>query len=142
MTRGLPIVLAVGLLMGAEPSDAAKEGLKKLQGEWIVEKAQRGGMDAPADKLLKLRIKIDGTRISIDEGEARDEAAQLALDPSQKPAAVDIKPLREGKDTVRGIYKLDGDSLTMCWAKEGERPTEFASKTGTSHVLFVLKRKK
>jgi uncharacterized protein (TIGR03067 family) len=142
MSKRLSLLIAVVLLAGAEPSDAAKDDLKKMQGEWAAEKAQRGGTDAPADVLGKLRVKIDGDRISIDEGEAREEKAQIALDPAQKPAAMDIKLLRQGGEMVKGIYKIDGDTLTICWAKDGDRPTEFASKAGTSHVLFVLKRRK
>jgi hypothetical protein len=32
--------------------------------------------------------------------------------------------------------------MTVCFARRGDRPTEFASKEGTSVVLLVLKREK
>jgi hypothetical protein len=40
-----------------------------------------------------------------------------------------------------GIYKLDGDTLTICLEARGnERPTEFATKEGSVANLIVLKR--
>ena len=42
-----------------------------------------------------------------------------------------------------GIYKLEGDSLTVCMDHDClERPTESASKPGTNVILVVLKREK
>jgi uncharacterized protein (TIGR03067 family) len=141
MIKRFACLLVVGLLMGADqPSDAAKKDLEKLQGDWKVEKAQRGGMDAPANVLEKLTLVVKGDSMTVSEGGVRDEKAAITLDPGKSPAAIDIKPARAGRDTVLGIYKLDGDSLTLCWAKDGARPTDFASKEGSNHVLFVLKR--
>ncbi len=141
MRKRLPLLFAVGLLLAAEPpGDAAKDDLKKMQGEWIVEEAQRGGNTATGDELKKMLVTIKGSRITIDVGEARDEVAQMTLDPNEKPAAVDLKA--RGNEVMKGIYKLDGGMLTVCWSKEGERPTEFASKSGTMQVLLVMKRRK
>lgn len=143
MTQRIVALVVVGLLMGADkPEDAAKKDLEALQGDWKVEKAVRGGKDAPAEVAAKLKLTFAGNKLSVDEGSARDEQATLTLDPSKTPAAVDFQPTRPGKDVIKGIYKLDGDSLTLCWAKEGDRPTEFASKEGSETVLFELKRVK
>jgi uncharacterized protein (TIGR03067 family) len=144
MNKRIACLVVIGFLMGADqPSDAAKKDLEKFQGEWKPEKAQRGGEDAPPELFNKLLIKFSGSTLLIDSGEARDDKAAITLDPSRSPAAIDIKPVGEGKDTALGIYKFDGDTLTLCWSRRGgERPTEFQSKKGSEQILFVLKRQK
>jgi hypothetical protein len=46
----------------------------------------------------------------------------------------------EGK-TVKGIYKIEKDKLTVCLALEGDRPKAFESKEGSSTLLQVFKKK-
>lgn len=143
MAKRLGCLLVVGLLLGADPpSDAGKKDLEKLQGEWKAEKAQNDGEEAPASLVEKMTVTVKGESMTIDVGSARDEKAKIHLDPGKSPAAIDIKPTRPGRETILGIYRLEGDSLTLCWAIEGARPAEFASKSGSKHVLFVLKRVK
>jgi uncharacterized protein (TIGR03067 family) len=142
MTKWLTLAFAVALLLGsAAHGDAPKDDLAKMQGEWKVEKAQRGGESPDAKELAKMLVRIKGTKISIDDGSARDETGQFTLDAAKKPAAIDIKPVGEDV-TLKGIYQIDGDTLTICWDKEGDRPTMFVSKPNTKQNLFILKRKK
>ena len=141
MARRCMCLLALGMLIGADsPSDAARKDLEKLQGEWKADKAQNDGEEAAANLLAKMNLTVKGESLTIDVGSARDEKAKIRLDPGKSPATIDITPARPGRATLLGIYKLDGDSLTLCWAKKGARPTEFASKEGSNHVLFVLRR--
>ena len=141
--KRIAILFAVFLSLAADqPSDAAKKDLDKLQGEWKAEKAQRGGKDVAASDLEKLKLTFKGDSLTIDVGDARLEKAAIVLNPSKAPATIDLKSVRAGGDTALGIYKLDGNTLTICWAKEGERPTEFASTSGAEQVLMVLKRVK
>jgi len=73
------------------------------------------------------------------------QPAKYKLDPAKKPKTIDVLPT-DGLDkdkTIEGIYEIKGEELTVCVAKPGSpRPTEFASKAGSGHVLFVLKKAK
>jgi uncharacterized protein (TIGR03067 family) len=136
-------VVAILLVAADPPTDAAKNDLSKIQGEWVVQQAQRNGKDAPEKARESIKIKIDGSKITISDAQSvRDETAEITLDPSKSPATIDLKPSRPGgEELVPGIYKLDGEMLTLCWTKQGGgRPTEFSTKAGDDHVLFVLKR--
>jgi uncharacterized protein (TIGR03067 family) len=139
--RVLMLVAACVLVAADAKEDAAAKDKEKLQGTWKVESATRGGKEAPAERAQAMRLVIEGDQITVKEG-TMAEAAMFTLLPDQKPPAIDIKPNRPGEKTVRGIYRLEGDTLTMCWSREGGRPTEFASKEGSGAILLVLKRQK
>jgi uncharacterized protein (TIGR03067 family) len=68
---------------------------------------------------------------------------RLRLDPGAGPPAVDFARRPYGlAGTSPGIYRLEGDTLTLCWAggRKPERPAEFASRPGTETTLLVLRR--
>jgi uncharacterized protein (TIGR03067 family) len=142
MKRQLAVlVLAVSALAADKPADDAKKALKELQGTWKVEQAKLGGIAGDKEVIEKMTVEIRDNKITIKDG-IRDEVAEMKLDPGQKPAWLDFTPVKE-KSTFKGIYELDGDTLKLCWTKEGkDRPTAFESKEGTDSVLFVLKRQK
>jgi uncharacterized protein (TIGR03067 family) len=77
--------------------------------------------------------------------EVKEDANLTRLDAKGKPAPLDLK-IAAGPDldkVVKGIWKLEGGTLTVCIAEpDRERPKAFAAKEGTGHTLLVFKKAK
>ncbi|HEV3262550.1 MAG TPA: TIGR03067 domain-containing protein [Gemmataceae bacterium] len=136
-------VLAMGLLVAADKAkEDAKDDQKNIQGTWTAVSIEQGGEKLAEEKVKDSRITFgaDG-KAHMKHG---DKAQELTyeLDSAKKPKQITLKG-DDGK-TMLGIYKLDGDDLTICICGEdsNERPTEFATKDGTKTHLVVLKREK
>src|SRR5262245_8156084 len=124
-------------------ADDAKEAAKKLEGTYeVVELITEGKPDPKKDDVQSVVIK-DG-EITIKTGK-RDESAKFTLDPSKKPAHIDIMP--GGDEKVLGIYQTKetdkGLELTIAFRKDKntERPTDFKGE-GKDDVILTLLRKK
>ena len=141
-----PLALLALCLPLAAP--APKEAPKKdssLLGEWAVESVIVGGRDtqAPAG-ALRMTFQADGT-LTVRDGKADPRPVGYTADPKKSPAHLDITPPADsGRPTTPGIYKIDGDRLTICLDQlpGAERPREFAAPADTQLSLFVFKRVK
>ena len=135
-------VFGFGLSLFA--GDAATEA-KKLEGQWTLFAAEKGGKKAPPE-FLKTTAKIADGKMTMDSNNPEKKDAprmfSLTLDPTKEPKAIDLD-LGEGKGRIEGIYKLSGDELTLCFSAVGgaERPNKFASPDGTQIILFTWKKK-
>lgn len=128
------------------PKGIDKAKLKKLQGTWQLSSSELGGKKADPKEVANVTLNIDDKKAVSREGvDVKEESEITLLDPTAKPAAIDMK-ITAGDDkdqVVKGIWKLDGDSLTICVAEPGkDRPKEFAAKEGTGHTLLGFKRMK
>lgn len=148
MRFSLPMmVLVCAVFAFAEDKKApplTKEALKELQslqGEWVVTELGRAGeVVAVKDEKEVLQIKnarwiFDG----VDKGEV------IALDPKANPKCFDLKSIEQGRkgEIDEGIYKLEGDTLTVCYhqGRGKQRPTRFETKAeNPDTILAVLKR--
>jgi uncharacterized protein (TIGR03067 family) len=92
-------------------------------------------------------LVIDSDTITgLHQGRFRHQGV-LRLDSSVTPNLYD-QTITEGPDkgkTIRGIYKIDGDRLTLCYVysskeKPASRPTKFAVPAGSARLLQTWKR--
>ena len=130
------------LTLGAGGATDAKKDLEKIAGTWSVSGLTYNGKE----HNLKFNFVFKGNEGIIENNDrVKSEYARikLKLDPSAKPAAVDIT-IVAGSQTdaaMEGIYELKGDELRICAKVFGkDRPTEFAAPDGSSIVLLSLKR--
>ena len=140
--RLLGMALAAAIVTGsgvrAEDEKTALSGdLKKLQGTWV----------STADNAQESRWVFEGKKSTTTAG-GREYVCEVKVDPKATPHPTIDFMVIEGEDdsegkTSHGIYKLEGDTLTLCVTLPGvgSRPTEFKAVEEESH-LFNLKREK
>jgi uncharacterized protein (TIGR03067 family) len=121
-----------------------------IVGEWVVEKALVGGKDnVIATKGETVRVTFAFTKegkVLVTEGSKKPDPADYKVDPKYSPAVIDVSPPTPEKGTgvglMRGIYHIDGDTLTICLSRGGTRPTKFESPDGSDLMLITMKRAK
>ena len=112
----------------------AKKALDALQGTWKIESVQVGGKQLPAELIAKKTLTIKGDQFIPTE--QPEDVATVKLDPSKKPAEIDIT--ERSKKVSLGIYEQNGDTLKLCFGEA--RPKTFESPEGSKSVYMVLKR--
>jgi RNA polymerase sigma-70 factor (ECF subfamily) len=151
----LVLVLAVvvggaagfGYHLLATEADAKKTDEDTIQGTWKVESVTMNGQDkdGKGDLLEKSTFEIAANKMLVKFNKG-NKPSTYTLDPATNPKTIDITPEEgDGKgQAVPGIYKLEGDTLTICFpcGAQMKRPTEFVSKEGSDTILLVLKRVK
>jgi len=133
-----PMLLAIALTVGAPGPKDAKTDPPKIEGNWVAESYVLGGKDEGREK---------GVVFTFADGQlSRGSKVEVSyvLNPKADPPQIDLTSVR-GKDApIPGIYKIDGDTLVLCFPKGGsaDRPTKFESPAGSRIVLFTFKREK
>lgn len=138
------ILCALLLLLCAEPNkeELAKKELEKLQGTWEWVEAERGG------KHFELAGKLPPGLVVVVKGDTitfGKDAAKIKLDPSFAPKLIDLDFTKE-KIVLETIYKLEGDTFTICYAfgtaRVKNRPSEFKTDENSAYEIRVYKRAK
>ncbi len=120
----------------------------KLAGKWQCVTAESEGQAAPPDLVQSLRVDLEDGVLNYHD----DQAARrfvVGCDPLQRLKQMDWYLTSQPGDgplpgKYPGIYTVTADELLICicldCTKGGERPTGFATKSGTGHSLFKFRR--
>jgi uncharacterized protein (TIGR03067 family) len=120
----------------AQASESAKQELEKLQGAWVMLSYESKEKKRPDVGITTVTIKDD--QWTMTSGEKVAANLKIKIDQSQDPKTID-RITSSGSKRL-GIYKLHGDTLTICSESgDGVRPAEFKT-TKDGGIISVFKR--
>ena len=145
-------VLALAAGCGKKGSDTSGGGggTSGIEGTYVVVGMEFDGEPMPEAALGK---KSEGERTMqitkdqmITTKGGKEDPATYKLDTSKTPHEIDMTSKHEGKEEkMYGIYKVDGDKLTLCIAmsdKAADRPKEFKTKDSKTITMMMTLKKK
>jgi uncharacterized protein (TIGR03067 family) len=130
-------------------ASAQKDGPPPLEGTWKLIKLERDGASQDLGDWRTYILEKDAYYWVSSTGQKAK--GTIKLNASKRPIEIDYVPAYDEYDETAGqqskprlgIAKLEGDTLTLCNAKAGDkRPDAFVSKKGDGRSLVVLKREK
>src|SRR5262245_61031434 len=142
--------MLIGVALGVS-APALKDPSKKetgIIGERVLESSSLGGKAAKLASDTRYEFTADGQWIIRREGaEVKALPRQYKVDAKATPATIDVTYQKTAggaaPPAMLGIYKIDGDTLTICYAPGGkERPTTFEPADGVRVAVMVLRRAK
>jgi uncharacterized protein (TIGR03067 family) len=145
MRQGLFLLAVVVVSLAFAPApfprparrDSHESDLKKLQGLWWVVRHTVDGSEA----LGLATVTITGDRLQFP---SPDEAWTITLDVARTPRWIDLVPVNQPASCFRGIYRVQGNKLTICLRQEAspaDRPTSFDPRQKRVWYLVFERRK-
>lgn len=116
-------------------SDASKRGPETILGTWVsVESEALGQRWKESGDRMRLTFTNDKvTWQFLTDGTWKSYDGAYRIDPSREPKQIDLTPPENHKDFRPGIYKIEGDTLTIVLG--AARPKDFEEKAPARLVL-------
>ena len=129
------------LLMAATLTAPAPKEAPSLVGTWALQYSITDGKNDDQPPGVTWTFTADGKSvITGPEGQPGGDGT-YTTNPKASPAEFDVV---DGPKEMRivGIYKIEADTLTLCIARQANRPTKFDAPAGAVASVVVLKRVK
>lgn len=112
-----------------------------LDGEWTMVSMEQKGTKAAFDTANRFKLTIRGDEWIVSSFRGMESKMTFTIDPMQNPQAIDLTMKSGNQEAVsRGIFKIEGDTLTVCrTVGDTARPKEFKT-TPESGILIEWKR--
>ena len=122
---------------------AVKDELKSQQGTWTATSSIYEGQAVPEPLARTIQRIVEGDHVVWKRSGKSFAGTKIVLDPAKEPKAIDVipdgGPHRDKR--VLGIYKVNGDKLTICMATpDAPRPTAFRAEKGSGWTLRTFIR--
>lgn len=142
----LAFLAATFLAPPAALAQGIDEETRRLRGTWdITAMIQDGTVVAQTEVRDWMaqdgRVVLKGQTLSFIQPDTNSRRELIfTVNPSAEPKTIDIAGGKKG--TSLGIYRLEGETLTLCLGRgEGaRRPTDFSATPGSDSLLVVLRR--
>ena len=87
-----------------------------FRGDDQADRTVHGGMNDPPPPGSSISFTKEGKCFVKEGGDTMPESMSFTFDPKKDPAEIDISEPRAGmgEKAIKGIYKIDGDTLTIC----------------------------
>jgi uncharacterized protein (TIGR03067 family) len=141
MRRTAILVVLCGISLAAKPHEEgpAMNDHEEIQGSWALVSGERHGKAFSAELVKAVTLEFSQDTLST-KNKDRVNKAKFKLHPATMQKGIDLD--MDGSLGL-GIYKLEGDTLTILHGEvDDKRPTEFNPKQTPSLTLLVLKRSK
>ena len=129
----LCVILVAGAPAPKEPSRSP------LLGKWECTSLTIRGVSHPPDKCV-WEFAADG-KLYRHYGDPPPAEHRYTADPMQSPAHLDDTD-RDGEDTIEAIYKVEADTLTLCFSNlaGNPRPGRFESPRKSQIRMLTFRR--